>query len=220
MAMIQSGVTSDLLTVETTHKAARITTRPPEALGHFHLAAPTGLLTTASVAANGPLFSMRYAPGTGAVAVITKVSIGFAQTVGWTASAAHEFGLYVARTWTASDSGGTQVVVTGNTNKARTTMDPSGMTDVRVAATTTFTAGTRTLDTNAMALTVVPTSQVAAASAVYPFLQEVIFDHNTSDHPIVLQNNEGIVINNITVFPAAGTAKMIFNIEWFETTAY
>jgi hypothetical protein len=220
MAMIQSGVTSDLLTVETIHKAARVTTRPPEALGHFHLAVPTGFLTSSSVAANAPLFSMRYAPGTGAVAVITKISVGFAQTVGWTAAAAHEFGVFVARSWTVSDSGGTQVVVTGNTNKARTTMDPTGMTDVRVASTTTFTAGTRTLDTNAMGLTIIPTSQVAVASAVYPFMQEVIFDHNTSDHPIVLQNNEGIVINNITAFPAAGTAKMIFNIEWFEASAY
>lgn len=220
MAMIQSGVTSDLLTVETIHKAARVTTRPAEALGHFHLAVPTGFLTSASVAANAPLFSMRYAPGTSNVAVITKISVGFAQTVGWTAAAAQEFGVFVARTWTANDSGGTQVVVTGNSNKARTTMDPTGMTDVRVASTSTFTAGTRTLDTNAVALTIVPTSQVAVASAVYPFVQEVIFDHNTSDHPIVLQNNEGIVINNITAFPAAGTAKMIFNIEWFEVAAY
>ena len=218
--MIQSGVTSDLLTVETTHKAARVTSRPSEALGHYHLAVPTGLLTSASVAANAPLFSMRYAPGTGTVAVITKIRVGFAQTVGWTAAAAHEFGAFVARSWTVNDSGGTQVVVTGNANKARTTMDPTGMTDVRVAATTTFTAGTRTLDTNAMGLAVVPTSQVAVASAVYPFMQEVIFDNNTSDHPIVLQNNEGIVINNITAFPAAGTAKMIFNIEWFEASAY
>ncbi len=218
--MIQSGATSDLLTVEATHKAARVTTRPPEALGHFHLAVPTGALTGTSVAANGPLFSMRYAPGTPTVAVITKVRVGFAQTVGWTAAAAHEFGLYVARSWTVNDSGGTGVTVTGNSNKARTTMDPSGMTDIRVAGTTTFTAGTRTLDTNAMGLTIVPTSQVAAASASYPFIQELIFDHNTSDYPIVLQNNEGIVINNLTVFPAAGTAKMIFNIEWFETSAY
>ena len=220
MAIIQSGATSDLLTVETTHKAARVTTRPPEALGHFHLAVPTGLLATASVAANGPLFSMRYAPGTPTVAVITKVRVGFAQLVGWTAANAHEFGLYVARSWTVSDSGGTQVVVTGNTNKARTTFDPSGMTDVRVASNVTFTAGTRTLDTNAMGLTVIPTSQVAAGSATYPFIQEMIFDHSTADYPIVLQNNEGIVINNITVWPAAGTAKMVFNVEWFETSAY
>jgi len=105
----------------------------------------------------------------------------------------------------------------------RTTNDPSNFaapSDVRVAGTATFTAGTRTLDTNAVAVGLVATSQVAAASAVYPQQTIILHDVNTGDHPIILENNEGIVINNITVWPAAANGFMSFNIEWIEGTAY
>jgi hypothetical protein len=223
MAIIQSGASSDLLTVDSSFKAARVSVLPPNATGYFQLGSFTGSLSGTGVAANAPVFSMRWAPATGRIAVIRRIGIGFVQTVGWTAGAAHEYSLFVARGWTVSDSGGTAVTVAANSNKMRTSGDPSGFntpSDIRVATTSTYTAGTRTLDTNPIATTIFSASQVAVASAIYPQQYNLIHDVNTGDHPIILDNNEGLVINNVTVFPAAGNARMFFNIEWFETTAY
>lgn len=223
MAIIQSGSDSSLLTVDPTFKSARVAVRPPEGLGYYQLGAVTGNLTNTTVAANAPLFSMRWAPANGRIAIIRRVVINFVQTVGWTAAAAQPVGLFVARSWTVSDTGGTQVTVSGNTNKMRTTNDPSNFSlpsDVRVAGTATFTAGTRTLDTNAVSVGLLAASQVAAASAVYPQQTIMLHDVNTGDHPIILENNEGIVINNITVWPAAANGFMSFNIEWIEGTSY
>lgn len=223
MAMIQSGADSSLLTVDPAFKSARVSVRPPEGVGFYQLGAVTGNLTNTTVVANGPLFAMRWAPANGKIAVIRRITATFVQTVGWTAAAAQPIGLYVARAWTVNDTGGTAITVAANTNKMRTTNDPSLFatpSDVRVASTATFTAGTRTLDTNPIATAVFAASQVAAGSAVYPQQTVMLHDVNTGDHPIVLDNNEGIVVNNLIVWPAAANGYMTFNVEWYETTAY
>jgi len=223
MAIIQSGVDSSLLTVDPTFKSARVNVRPPEASGFFQLGAVSGNLTNTTVTANNSLFSMRWAPGNGKLAVIRRVIINFVQTVGWTAAAAQPVGLYVARNWTVSDSGGTQVTIAGNTQKMRTTYDPSYFSipsDVRIASTATLTAGTRTLDTNPIGIGLLAASQVAAASATYLQQTITLHDVNTGDHPIVLDNNEGLVVNNMVVWPAAANGFIAVNVEWLETSAY
>ena len=223
MAIIQSGSDSSLLTVDPSFKSARVAVRPPEGTGYYQLGAVTGNLTNTTVVANGSLFSMRWAPANGRIAIIRRVVVNFVQTVGWTAAAAQPVGLYVARAWTVSDSSGTQVTISGNTNKMRTTNDPSFFSvpsDVRVAGTATLTAGTRTIDTNPVSVGLIAASQVAAASATYPQQTIMLHDVNTGDHPIILENNEGIVINNMTVWPAAANGFMSINVEWIEGTGY
>lgn len=223
MAIIQSGSDSSLLTVDPTFKAARVSVRAPEAVGYFQLGAVSGNLTNTTVVANGSLFSMRWAPGNGKLAVIRRVTVNFVQTIGWTAAAAQPVGLYIARSWTVSDSGGTAITVAANTNKMRTSNDPSlfaAPSDVRVSTTATLTAGTRTLDTNPISVGLLAASQVAAASANYPQQTIVLHDVNTGDHPIVLDNNEGIVLNNMVVWPAAANGLISVNVEWFESNSY
>ena len=223
MAIIQSGVDSSLLTVDPTFKAARVTVRAPEGVGYYQLGAVSGNLTNTTVVANGSLFSMRWAPGNSKLAVIRRVTVNFVQTVGWTAAAAQPIGLYIARSWTVSDSAGTAVTIAGNTNKMRSTNDPSLFalpSDVRIASTATLTAGTRTLDTNPIAVGLIAASQVAAASGNYPQQTITLHDVNTGDHPIVLDNNEGIVLNNMIVWPAAANGLISVSVEWFEASAY
>jgi len=223
MAMIQSGADSSLLTVDPTFKSARVSVRAPEAVGYYQLGAVTGNLTNTTVVANGSLFSMRWAPGNSKIAVIRRVTVNFVQTVGWTAAAAQPLGLYIARSWSISDSAGTAITVAANTNKMRTANDPSlfaAPSDVRISSTATLTAGTRTLDTNPIAVGLIAASQVAVASAVYPQQTIVLHDANAGDHPIVLDNNEGIVLNNMVVWPAAANGFVSVNVEWFETSAY
>ena len=40
------------------------------------------------------------------------------------------------------------------------------------------------------------------------------------EHPIVLAQNEGLVIRNRTVWPAAGTGILQVEVAWAETTLF
>ena len=42
------------------------------------------------------------------------------------------------------------------------------------------------------------------------------FDASGGDHPIVLVQNEGLVIRNRTVWPAAGTGILLVELGWSE----
>lgn len=113
----------------------------------------------------------------------------------------------VARSFTASDSSGTALsgLSAGNaSNKLRTSQTSSfiltGGGDVRVATTAALTAGTRTLDSNAIG------NIVAGSSAANTnMIQDVpLYSDYTTIYgvPLVLAQNEGFIIN---ANAAAGT---------------
>jgi hypothetical protein len=213
MALIQSGVDSTLLTVDPTFKAARVVIKPDELTGAFQLAVPTGAITT--IAANAPLFSFRWAPGTGALCVVKRISVGFVCTTAFGTAQSMGFGAYVARSFSGSDSGQTAVVLTGNNNKYRTSLATSQVTDARVSGTAAITVGTRTLDANALGLT-----YFWVPGAGTSLTQTDLISYDANDYPIVLANNEGIVINNLVLMGATGVGNAVINIEWFEANAY
>jgi len=213
MALIQSGVDSTLLTVDPTMKAARVVIKPDELTGAFQLSVPTGAVTT--LAAGAPVFSFRWAPGTGAVCVVKRISVGFVCTTAFGAAQQMGLGVYAARSFSGSDSGQTAVVLTGNNNKYRTSLAGSAMTDVRVSGTAAITAGTRTLDANPLGTTYFWVPGVGTS-----LTQTDLISYDANDYPIVLANNEGLVITNQILMGATGVGNIIIGIEWFETAAY
>lgn len=213
MALIQSGVDSTLLTVDPTFKAARVVIKPDELTGAYQLSVPTGAITT--IAANAPIFSFRWAPGTGSLCVVKRISVGFVCTTAFGAAQQMGFGTFMARSFSGSDSGQTAVVLTGNNNKYRTSLATTGVTDARVSGTAAITVGTRTLDANPLGLTYFWVPGVGTS-----LTQTDLISYDANDYPIVLSNNEGIVINNSILMGATGVGNAIINIEWFETTAY
>lgn len=214
MALFQSGVTTDSATIDPTFKSQRVVIKPDEALGSYQVSAATGAITT--LAANGPIFSFRYAPGLGQVCVIKRVSISFIATTGFTAGQSMGFGMYVARSFIASDTVGTAIVVTGNNQKNITKQVTSGVVDARISAAAVLTAGTRTLDTQALGATQFYTG--TAAGTLLPNTNLV--SYNANDYPLVLQNNEGFVITNQILMGAGGVGNAVVNVEWFETTSF
>lgn len=213
MALIQSGVDSTLLTVDPTFKAARVVIKPDELTGAYQLSVPTGAITT--IAAGAPIFSFRWAPGTGALCVVKRISVGFVCTTGFGVAQTMGFGVFAARSFSGSDSGQTAIVLTGNNNKYRTSLGTTGVTDARVAGTAAITVGTRTLDANPLGLTYFWVPGVGTSLA-----QTDLISYDANDYPIVLANNEGLVINNSILMGATGVGNAIINIEWFETNAY
>ena len=222
--------------VDPTFKAARINARPLEFVnaagsqigGHYRLAAKSGTLTSAAVVADGALFSLRWT-NPSLLFVLHYLEAYLLPTVVFTAQ--QEIGLdaILASAFTASDSGGT-AILPGTSNRARrSNMGISQVTDMRIATTSVVTAGTRTLDANAFAAGSGLVNVVnAAAGTAYvnpgggdpPFGLRYTPQVDRGEHPIVLSANEGIVVRNKVIFPAAGAAVLIVNMGWAEVPAY
>lgn len=218
MAVIQSGASgTTLLTVDPTFVAARVSDHPPEILGAYQMGLTSGLLT--AVAAGGTVFSFRWNPPTTTqLCLIRRVEIGFATTTAFTTAQSLQYSMQVARNWSASDTGGTAALFTQtNTAKMRTTMPTSafaGGGQIMIATTAANTAGTRTLDTQAMAFT-----QGSSTAVATTLLSNPVWQHQTGDYPLILANNEGFIINNVQLMGAAGVINLVVNVEWMELAA-
>lgn len=205
--------------------------KPFTALGYYAIA--TNTPTYSGLAANTPLFSMRWGDAT-RFAVILKVEVAVFTTVAATANGITERQLIIARGFSISDTGGTAITLTGNNAKRRTSMGTSLFTDVRIGA--PLTAGTRTLDANAvasvlgwsgllstgLAIGASGASAVSAARSTEGGIQfaRLLDATNAQDHPIVLATNEGIVVRIGVVQPSGSTQQTFINVVWAEVASY
>jgi hypothetical protein len=221
MAIIQSAASTDLATVDPTMKSIHSVIKPDELVGSFHLGAASGLI--AATAINSPLFSFRWAPGTGQFCAIRRISLGVMTTTGPTSAQLIGWNLLMARSWTASDSGGTALtpaaaVVSAGTNKSRGSLQNSVATDIRIATTGALTAGTRVLDTQPL------NSQYAWIGATTAGVGTTLTNtnmiaYNSNDYPILLQNNEGFVIT-LALASVVMVHQIMVNVEWIEVNNY
>lgn len=239
MAVIEGGTSAALLEVGANTKAAHVQDRPVDvgSLGAYQVSAVSGTMA-AGLAAGSPVFSCRWGDATRTM-LVRRVGI-LAQNAG-TAFAAGTtlFDLIVARSFTASDSAGTQVVLTGNQAKKRTSFGSSLVTDMRISSTATLTAGTRTLDTLAMA-TVRGAVQATATNYVFIGQQmgsyagmtaaaiaatsyggsrclDLWFPEIGNSWPLVFVQNEGFIIR--ATVPATGTWTLTVEVEWAEVAS-
>ena len=87
--------------------------------------------------------------------------------------------------------------------------------DLRIAAAAALTAGTRTLETSALAI--MAGSSTGVGTGLAPSL---LLAHDASDYPIVLAANEGIVINNLIAMGAVGVINLFVNVEFAEMSSF
>jgi hypothetical protein len=165
----------------------------------------------AGLAANAPIFSFRYGGSGNAVIKAVRISAANQGTAFAAGSSSHA--MYVARAFTASDSGGTAGTLTGNNGDLRTAFPTTAVSDFRIASTATLTAGTRTLDTDPIAA-LVNGIQATAGSSITPGTQALFYPQNAGDYPLVLVQNEGFVIQ--ATVPATGTWTFQVTVEWDE----
>lgn len=96
--------------------------------------------------------------------------------------------------------------------------------DLRIPTTAALTAGTQTLAGNAFANSIGrpnitnPAGGTEAGVWVPPALDYLPVANG--EHPIVLAQNEGVVIRNRAGWPAAGTGTIAVEIAWAEVNAY
>ncbi|MGH9876793.1 MAG: hypothetical protein ACRD5H_04090 [Nitrososphaerales archaeon] len=183
---------------------------PPTALGAYRIAAQTGLIA-ATLAADSPLFSFRWG-NLNNFAVVDYVDVSVIISAAITTAVPMGLDLVIARAFTTSDSGGTAITPTGDMNKLKTNFDTTLVTDIRIATTGTLTAGTRTLDTDAIGQVIFGTGTTVATALA----QTILFDRATTSYPLVLARNEGFIIRNTLAGPATGSFILSVDVGWIE----
>ena len=200
--------------------------------GSYLLTASTGAVTgvAARTATAGFLFTMRNPTASAASLYVKRIAARFIATTAYGTAQETGADLILARSYTASASGGTAVDVgstVANTGNLAATFATSVITAncTRVATTDAFTAGTQTLDANPIGVVSGWTSAIgimvpeATAGAASGFAS--LFDYKASAHemPIKLVADEGFVIRNLILMGATGVGRWDFLVEWDEGRA-
>lgn len=228
MAVIEGGASAGLADVGSLTKGIRIEQRPVDvgALGEYQMANFSGTMA-AGLAGASTVYSLRWADATRAI-LIRRLSL-VAMTLGTAFTAGQVlFELMAARTFTASDTGGTSILPVTNSQKKRTSFGTTLITDLRIASTGALTPGTRTLDGNPhnAIRAFVPATQVnypiVGGHTIVPGASTVAFDlewrdlynHKGSKWPLVFVQNEGLILR--ATVPATGTWEFGVLLEWAE----
>ena len=211
MAIQVQGNGGTTVEADATFRAMRASLRPEECINWNAIGATSGAMT--GVAANGPVFSFRNT-GTNLI-LIHRLQVGFVTTTAFTTAQALSYAVFRATGFTVSDSGGTALYTAGQ-NKYRTSFtNISSAPDIRIGSTGAVTAGTRTLDT--VSLGIAGGSSTAVGTSLQP---TGLITHDAGDYPVVLAQNEGIVMTNLIAMGAAGVINLHVNIEYSENTSY
>lgn len=213
MAGLNDPNTGQAMWIDPLHKASRMSIKPNESLSWNSLSAQTGLLT--GIAANAAVFSFRNISAN--PIVIRRVGIGFLCSTAFTAAQKVDFGLIIARAFTVSDTGGTAISLTGNNTKHRNSLVQPTAIDIRIATTAALGAGTKTLDTNTIGIN---GGWVPAAGTIINVAQDNLLSHVAGDHPLILAQNEGFNIQNLTLMGATGVGSLYVNLEFAEVLTY
>ena len=204
--------------------------RPVEALGdytklhgEYRLAVTSGLSTVVAAATTsaGFLFTMRN-PSTTKKVVLRYLQGSFITSTGFGTVQPIGLDLIVARVYSASCTGGTAIDM-GSTlvaNKLNVNQATSLFTanTCRIGSTGALTAGTHTLDANAIAMKTGIGSASIGVQTDFPLFDARDDGASTVRSPLVLTTDEGIVVRNLILMGATGVGYWTFNVEWDEVT--
>jgi hypothetical protein len=227
MAVIEGGTSGALQGVgNQSGSPAHVTIKPVPVglLGTYRLATVTGTMS-AALAASAQFFYMRWTDAT-RLCVIHSVQVDFQALTLFTANTLVDFGFDLIKATAVSAGGGSTAIPGSSCSKMMPTMGASlfGATDIRRSDTGALTPIT-TVDAFPIAMSIGDPQRVNPAAATEeqrvndPTLR---YQPNVlaGEHPLVLGQNEGLVLRNRVVWPAAGTGVFKIEVAWSEVTAY
>ena len=176
----------------------------------------------AGLAAAAPIFSLRWT-STASRMIIQSINLDFYTSTAFTTVQAIGNSLYFARAYTVTDTGGTAITTTQANDQALDTKQIgvggtaqsllfAGNGDMRIATTGTLTAGTRTLDDQALYTWLASSGTIGVASNN----PDVYFGYQDATNPLTIRANEGIVITNDLLLGATGVVIWTIGLEWTE----
>lgn len=213
---IQGFTIANLVEVEANSRALRVTPRAEDfgTLGVYSEGQTSGLMA-AGLAAASPIFAARWGDAT-RFALIKRVIFSAGNDVTVFTAGTALFKLFVARSFSVADTGGTSITPVTNENKLRATgMGTTLFSDIRMSSTATLTAGTRTKDANPIGVLAAGIPAVAGSSILLP---NALWEVLPGDYPLILAQNEGLVIE--ATVPALGTWKFGVRMNWSEVASY
>lgn len=201
--------------------------RPYKLRGRYRNTVRTGLVTgvAAHTATAGHLFTWRWddATVTGLLGFVRYVGAKFILTTAYGTDQETGIGMHIARSYTASHTGGNAVDVGGTvtgTGKRYTGQSASLLTSCRIGDTGALTAGTHTLDANPYAVvsdfsTAIGDTVPLASTGGVGGLATLHDSRLTGDH-LEFDNDEGFILSNTTAMGATGVGIWAFCVEWDE----
>lgn len=197
------------LAVESTLGSAAVSQRPMQAAGYYRWAGVSGLVT--GVVASGELFQLRWTDPN-YLALIQFLRVRTTVVTAFTAAQELINEVVLATGFTGAGTGGTQILANGANLMKRSNFPQSKVQELRIATTAALGAGTKSLNTHSIGAM----HGWAGAQGQTPI--DLVMDMtNSADMPIVLLQNEGLIIRNgATAMGAAGVVKVSVEIAWAE----
>lgn len=181
--------------------------------GQYRLSLKSGLLTliAAETSTAGHIAAFRNI-GANPV-VVDRIAARWWTTTGFTAAQEVGLGLVMARSYTASHTGGTAATITtGNGKKNVDHLALTGLIDFRMGTTTALTAGTHTLDAQNFAEA--GTQELADGASVVKKTFELIYEPPINGGKLVLAQNEGFVLRNAILGGTAGVWRVSLGVDF------
>lgn len=194
----------------------------PSGGNSYRFSSFTGTIA-AALAANSEVLQFRFVSGTQTYAIVEKVVLdGMGLVAVATAAGPVGFQMVVARAWTVAGSGGTRIAMTGDNLQMETAEPNSQVNDLGIATTGALTAGTKTLDANAVGQVLggVGTAAITTYGAGTLTPTQAFMDASDGNSPLVLANQEGFIIKTTHVGPAGFTYAVGFTVVWREVTSF
>lgn len=191
-------------------------------LGHYRTVCISG--STASIGANGILFSARWAGPLPPVAVITRIQAACEVLTAVTVATPMDLEAVKYVGYSAADTGGAVVLPT----KMRINMSDSVFADFRMCTTAALGAGTRTIIAAgfgyaSLPLKVSPDIGATGATGLAAGTGNQLIDvykWEGNGHPLVLAPSEGFAIRQSVAGPTTGTVRWTFVIEHCELAGF
>ena len=178
--------------------------------GEYRIALASGAVI--GLGADEPVFSLQWTSAALAM-VVKRVNFFWTITTAFGTAQNVAYGLYVARSYTVADTGGTASTLTTNNAKLKTSFPTTSVADMRIATTGTLTAGTRTLDAHPLVIKS-GGSNTLGQGTENPISKE--FGVLDATMPIILLQNEGLVLNGLVAYGATGVTTVYVELEWSE----
>ena len=211
--------------IDPSYQALRTSQRPLEFTdssgnpgGHYYLTAISGTIA-ASLGANSVLFSIRWTDAAKRFILLgLRAGLGV-YTAGQTVANPLELEAVIARGFTVDfTTNATTITPANGTQRARGDMMSNSFlstnSGVKICTTTGMTGMTYTLDTAGFGFCTYPGNALGVADTKDLYIIDPL------RHPIVLAQNEGIIIRNSGAFGAAATFKLGVTVIWAEAPQY
>lgn len=228
------GPMGNEMEVDKTFLAGRIAMRPLEyaskgrVLGHYATAQRSGELA-ATIGALGHLASIRWA-NDNAFCVLMRIKAGYSVSAAITAAVEMNIRAIIVRGFTVdftTAATACNMAAISDTNKMRKTMGTSlmGTAGPRISTTAVQSGQTLTADANPFAMAVWDNNNIITGTVTQPvgigFPTQTLYECTSPyQHPVVLSQYEGVVLQPITAGPGTGTYALYTQWEWSEVEVF